>query len=521
MKITTLLKFPFLFLILLMASCDFMKNPLKVLKPIHFVGERGKIAVLYKVEKDKSPQGKKMYKPIKTLKTGSKIFIHEGQYALINECSKFEFTHKSEKETIIQLGKVRTHLNFTAEQGTLPLLNVFLSSCRDPIEHKVKTWTNRLDFDLLPGKNVLYFSGQKMKFSLPQETKYEKVIETYPVSLRATQSESSDSYFILPFNKDTSQKINPKKAFPVVSFAPLNGTIWLIPGSYMIEINGSKRWFKLTSAVKEPLSFELGALRILESKDFPMEERLSVGGKPIYVYLDQSVLLDLNTTYPVFPGNYKLMLEGTEIFKPVVVEKGQTKIIHTLASKVVSSCQDSQDNCKQIPNINIFEQGKITPLGKVKVNVPFLLFDNTYTFGVEGLRGLSKILKTNTTNVAENHLSRLKINWEYKESLTKIRTEIVRLEGRGSLIQGKSLDLLFAKPNEVYIPSGEYALSYFIVDKNLDKTKIRHDFSLAANETKEVSVTIYFEKQNSSKAPPAQVEKSSDETTRTLTPLTN
>ena len=502
---------PLLSFFFFVSGCYFIKHPKQVLKPVSFIGKKGKVVVLYAKQKK---NGKISFIPLKTLKTGTRIFLKPGHYILANECSFYEFDHSLHKETVVNLGKVVIQPKHLAEplDGTHFTL---LTSCRDPIDQQVHIWTHRTEFDILPGKNSFLVSGQEVSFEFLSDNQFLKKLETYPVSLKIPQEVSQDSFFVLPYSKDV---ILPQNA-PVISSAPLNGAVWLLPGSYMIEVNGSKRLFKIKESAKEQLSFDLGVLHVAEPKNFPMQERLSQGGRPIYVYLDQSVLFDLNTNYSVFPGSYKISLEGTDISKELSVEKGNVKRVQTQGARVLaSSCEEVE--CYSVPGINLFETGKPSPSAKVKVNVPFIVFEQSYSYGVEGVRGVTKPLKTTFSGMVDNYVVRLKMNWEYKESLTKIRTEIVRLESRGGGVAGKSLDLLFSKPAEIYIPTADYTLTYFVVDKNLDKVKMRQDLSLNNhNEVKEFSIPIYYEKQNTSKAPPVQVEEVTEDDSLTLTPI--
>ena len=178
----------------------------------------------------------------------------------------------------------------------------------------------------------------------------------------------------------------------------------------------------------------------------------------------------------------------------------------------------------------------------VETKLPFLLLEGTYEYGVEGLRGIKRNLQRRSESVAGDPLARVKIKWDVRQAQGRYRTDLVRIESRGSNVFGRSLDLLFHKPEEVYVPAGHYDLTYFLGDPLGDRNKTKVSLVLESGQTREVVVPIYLEKSNKSdegqfaggrgvplgepaasrkqnSSPDADSENSSVQLPRSLTPL--
>ncbi|MBX9704341.1 MAG: hypothetical protein K2X39_09340, partial [Silvanigrellaceae bacterium] len=258
-----------------------------------------------------------------------------------------------------------------------------------------------------------------------------------------------------------------------------------------IEVNGSQKEIELDQ--NNPMHLNLGILKINLPQSFPMMERLQAGGQPIFAYINEKVLFNLNTEYPIFAGKYQISLEGSEMTQDVeVIENGKTQV-KTLGAKInAPGCPAQYKKCKSSPKITIHSHQLTLPIMNVETNIPFVVFDQNYQYGVEGVRGILRTLPTSNDSIKFESLVRIKLKWEVKSSTSRNnRTSLARFEARGLHVFGRSLDLLFAKPEEVYLPEGAYDLAYYVDDINLDKVKNRIDFSIASGETREFVIPVY------------------------------
>lgn len=360
--------------------------------------------------------------------------------------------------------------------------------CLDPLDGQRNEWKSRRDFDVLPGTTEFRIGGRLVKIENHGETSEKISLDLFPVSIVSTFPDIHARFYLAPEEKE------PKSENSVVGLVP-NGSTWLLPGDYSLEVNGTRRKLSIEKGALTEIS--VGVLRVDLPKNFPMEERLKAGGQPVFVYLDTGALLNLDTDYLVFPGSYTVSIEGSEVQDSFQVDAGEKTIVKTFAARVdAPSCPEGFKSCKNPPRITIHREQKPYALMTVEPKLPFLLLEGTYEYGVEGLRGIKRNLQRRNEALAGEALARVKIKWDVRQAQGRYRTDLVRIESRGANVFGRSLDLLFHKPEEVYVPAGSYDLTYFLGDPLLDRSKARQSLFLEPGQTREVVVPIYLEKPN-------------------------
>jgi hypothetical protein len=360
--------------------------------------------------------------------------------------------------------------------------------CLDPLDGQRNEWKNRREFDILPGTTDFRIGGRLFKIENHGENSDKVLLDLYPVTIVSTFPENEARFYLTPEEKEA------KSENSVVGMTA-NGSTWLLPGEYSVEVNGTRRKLSIERGALTEIS--VGVLRVDMPKNFPMEERLRAGGQPVFVYLDTGALLNMDTDYLVFPGTYTVSIEGSEVQDDFVVEGGQRTVVKTFAARVdVPSCPATFKACRTPPGITIHREQKPYALMTVEPKWPFILLEGTYEYGVEGLRGIKRNLQRRGDTLAGEPLARVKIKWDVRQAQGRFRTDLVRIESRGSNVFGRSLDLLFHKPEEVYVPAGNYELTYFLGDPLADRVKTRQSLLLEPGQTREVVVPIYLEKLN-------------------------
>lgn len=449
-----------------------------------FLGNPNKSVTLYKVNKT---DNKKIYYPLMRILTNTKTLLPAGTYIIANECSSYEFSHDALKEQKIVMSKVTLVFN-SKNNNSLENIqgNTYNSFCYDPLDKQEHWFNNKSEFDILPGKNLISISGKNVEFNLDPLIYSEKKIQLWPLTLSSPINTDSSKFFTYPI--DLSEQ---EKKFVISS--PVNGTIWLQSGKYQIEVNGSNKIVQ----IKDFSNFDikLGVMRIVSPKNFPISERLKSGGQPIFAYINEKVLFRLNTNYPVFPGNYRVTLEGTEIEKYVDVNENLITEVKTRGVQINSPpCPEKYEKCRTPPRITIHTNRMPFVLMTVMSNMPFLVFDQKYEYGVEGIKGIFKNLVASDDSVRIDRLSRVKLKWEIKYTTGNSKTDFVRFEAKNAGIFGKSTDLMYFKPEEVFLPEGDFWLTYFVGDQNAVLLKTRVDLLLAGGITKEVVVPLFTQK---------------------------
>ena len=476
-----------------------------------FLGLPNKDVTIYKITKNNND--KKIYYPLMRLSTNTKILLPTGNYLLANECSSYEFFNDGVHEQKVVLSKLS--LTFGNKNANIQLLNTFgntyNSFCYDPLDGQEHWFTNKSEFDILPGKNLISISGRNIDLNLHPTLFSDKKIPLWPLTLSSPINTDSSKFYSLPLD------LSPREKKFVIS-SPVNGTVWLQSGRYQIEVNGSKQIVNIKDFSFSDI--KLGVIRIASPRNFPIEERLQAGGQPIFAYINEKVLFRLNTDYPVFPGKYRVTLEGTEIEKYVVVTENQVSEVKTRGAQVLSPpCLEKYDKCHPPSRITIHINRMPFVLMTVMTDMPFLVFDQKYEYGIEGIKGIFKNLGASEDSIKTDKLGRVKIKWETRYTTGNVKTDFVRFEAKSANVFGKSIDLMYFKPDEIYLPEGDFWLSYFVGDQNLVLPKTRVDLSLTGGSTRELVVPVYTQKASDSQSSEKNRDSSSYTTKTTLSPI--
>lgn len=461
---------------------------------LYFRGFPNKEVLLFRLSTDHNGAQKRT--PLLKLKTNSKVLLPAGKYLLANECTSYEFSHGQSQTdpTVIYLSHVQIKLagRVPTKDELLDKNQVISAVCFNIFENKKTLIQNQGEFDILPGKNKLSVSGKSFPFDLKPSEFKDFNLDLSSVSLRSDFEKGSHPFFVTPVLEEASAIKKSSSDEPILS-APVNGKIWLYPGKYQFEVNGTLREMELKNSEEQSVS--LGSLRISAPHDFPFEKRLESGVQPIFVSIKSDVLYQLDTEYVVFPGDYTLSLNNSKIEKKITVLEGQEDVVRTYGAQVdPPECPPHVLGCRQPPNITVHVDKETFDAMVIPAGVPFLVFDGNYQYGVEGVRGILKNLVTSADSVAIQKIAHVKLNWHKIPASGKQRTNFVRFESSGAGLSGKSLDLLFSKPNDLYLPEGVYSLTYYTSDLSAPSSpKVRQEVSLLDKETQEITIPLYIQ----------------------------
>ncbi len=495
-------------------------------------------------------QGQRVMSPVGLIRGGQTIQLEEGDYLVANECSGYEFKQSKDRPTKIPVRRLKLTLHgeqvlnsssektgesttetpettektdgnsaptapaetaaqvqpaqsatASAQPSPIPAVSpeakpapepkgVVHTTCVDPLDQQRNEWTHRREFDILPGTTEMRIGGRTIKLENHGETAEPISLDLYPIAITSQFPEIHARFYLSPEENDSKTEVT-------VVGLEANKPTWLLPGNYSLEVNGTRRKMSVEKGARTEMT--VGVMRIEMPEHFPIEERLKAGGQPVFVYLDTGALLNMNTDYLVFSGSYTVSIEGSEVQEVFQVESGQKTVIKTFGARVdVPSCPETVKNCKGAPRVTIHREQKPYALMTVEPRLPFLLLEGSYEYGVEGMRGIKRSLQRRSEALAGEPLARVRLKWDVRQSSGRYRTDLVRIESRGQSTFGRSLDLLFHRPDEVYVPAGNYDLTYFVGDPLAERSKSRQSLLLEPGQTREVVVPIYIEKTNRS-----------------------
>lgn len=486
---------------LLFTSCTGLTGRI-LRRPFVLEGPQGASAIVYSIN-DASKKDTRSYLPHSRVAANESIELELGLYYIANDCSGFVFQHKGDGTKIpLSHFKINSAVDNSLIDSSGKKSVLINTQCHDPLDGHTLQWEDRQEFLLLPGSPQLIVGGRGVTVKTSSKNREEITLKLSEISVEGENPEGDLRFFVTPENVAAGEITS------VVS-VPLGKRLWIVPGDYSIEINGTTQIISVAKDVRRDVV--LGALRIDSPKGFPMQERQNAGGGPIFAYINSGVLFNLNTDYLVFPGRYKVSLEGSDVSRLVEVSEKKVTLVKTLGAQINSpTCGPKYKSCKRPPRVTIHKERKPFALMHVDTDIPFLVLDDKYEFGVEGTRGLVKELNAQENGVHKETLARVKFNWEARPSEKHARTDMVRFETTGNPLFGKTLDMLFSKPEELYLPNGHYVLSYYVGELGSDRQKVRSEMTLQPGETREVTVPVYMDK-----AKGAAAESAADVSART------
>jgi hypothetical protein len=471
-----------------LASCT-GNGEAKRLSTLRVEGVPGAVVSIFSVTKSDKGKTPTRLVPVAQARVGEDIYLQPGSYFAGNECSGYAFEQTS-SSTVLSLSAV--HLIPRREvlpEDPAPVdgeRHVVHTTCVDPVEGALSSWEDRLVLPFLPGKHRFQLAGSPVEVEFGAESG-KRELELYPLTVFLDGDAGGTRYFVL----QEDQAARPDASIISV---PVGGTIWVTPGVYALEMNGSRRRAAVEKGMRTRVP--LGILRVASPTKFPSGLRARMGGQPASAYLNGGVLLNLDKDYVLFPGEYALNVDGSEIQEVFSVKTGESTIVKTKGAVIEGApCPDGPAApCKPVPKITLHREQRPYALMTVPPGMPFLVLYGKYEYGVEGMRGMLRSLTTSDDAMAVEKLGRLRFRWDVRQASSRTRTDLVRLEARGAENFGRSLDLLYNKPAEVYVPAGSYFLTYFVGDPQQERVKTRVEFTLDQGQTRELVVPIYTDK---------------------------
>lgn len=476
--------------------------------PVLLRGDPGFEFNLYRL--DGGAPGSTNLAPVGLLESGVPRPLPAGTYFVANQCSQHQFVHDGTRATEIPLGHFE--LRFGSDRIP-PGEDQTLLECQSQLSQQTHAWTNRQEFLVLPGETAFRIGKTPFSVFSSAGTTNPPFVELAPVKVYADAqpAQTPQTYSITPqLSEGTAE----------VMTAEIGKSVWLLPGRYTLEINGTQRQISVEPGVQTEVL--VGVLRV----ETPTAVRAlppDVERDAFFLFLGNGVLLNLDTDYYMFPGDYTMNIGDSNLDKVVRVMPNEKTVVQTRLARIdVPPCPFEDTDCGAVPKLTIHRELQPFPLMTVEPNTPFIVFDEAYQYGVEGIRGILRKLPATIEKLEPESLAVAELKWELRAATGRTRTDLVRVEGQGDPTAGKSLDLLFSKPHSLYMPPGSYHLTYFVGDPSQERKKTRAPFSVAPGGTTTLMIPIFAErgknKSNLAASPRNEKGKSEGLPTR-LTPI--
>lgn len=341
--------------------------------------------------------------------------------------------------------------------------------------------TNRYTLHVLEGKRDLLVGMVPMVIDFPAEGNQPRKLSYNLSALQVSSYENmklKTSFFVSPVGGMIA--ITEPQEFGQWQF--------LLPGSYHIEVNGTKMDVALKE--NEVRTITPAFLRVSAPPHIDLELSSQIRGNPIYVQLNQDHWLDLGEVYPVLPGTVSLRLNGSSEPHTLNLEEGQLVESTTRSVIVSSDCSPWEWACLGNTPIYLYEPGKLYPFAEGVTDVPILFFqDAEILVSVQGSRGLFYKVgaKQQTTSLQLGKVRFIPTPTAKGGAIT----DLARLEATGAPVAGESLDVIFDRETEMPVIAGTYFFAQYIASNDSDRRRKRDYVTVRPHRTVEIPFTVF------------------------------
>ncbi len=326
---------------------------------------------------------------------------------------------------------------------------------------------NNFDLLMLKGKWELLVGMTPMKVDLSNPEADGDQNFSYQLSGVRVEGEAESgnqgSFFISPVSS----------LLAVTQAQRLGHWLYLMPGKYIVELNGSKQEVHLSDA-SQAESIKVAYLKVETSNKILNSPNLS---EPLAVKLNSSHWLDLNHKYPLLPGKVSLQLSNSIKKLFIELKSGELHRQKTKSVYVHLDCPPWDWDCMGSKKIFIYGPKEDHAMATGVTDAPLLYFDDEVWLSVEGSRNIRYRLSAKTAD-HELYTGRIQLvpNHDYKQGQV---TDLVRVETiKSPLFSGNSLDVQLEKSSNMVLITGSYKLAKYVSQGWQDGVRVKKSQSI-------------------------------------------
>lgn len=409
-----------------------------------------------------------------------KLELNPGKYLILADCSSKTLTLKPR-----ELTKLVTHQIIFNPPSSPNRNDQFSIQCDRYSETQSRqSHKKKFELNILPGSRDLLvgmvpFTLQSDKMN---DHKTPHVI-SYDISSIMVESFKSmkpgTRYFISPDNG----------LIAVTAEQHFGHKQYLLPGTYTVEVNGTRNTFKL--APREEKVISPAFLRVSAHKDANLHLSSQIQGKPLYAELNQEHHIDINETYPVMPGKATIRLSNSrEIISTYLTEKQLTEE-HIRSLIVNSDCSPWDWTCIGRTTVFLFPDKKAYPTVKGVTDVPMLFFTRSAWISLQGTKDVKRMVhkdkQHSSFDIGQAHFMPKQIH------RNNLMTDLVRIESIGAQSKGQSLDLNLKNKDIFPLITGNYHLGQYASSLNTEHNRFKKVkvFTITKNHITQVPYNVY------------------------------
>lgn len=378
-----------------------------------------------------------------------------GSYLILADCSHRTITIHPDERTELVAHVVHFVPPHTPVEGDL-----FSIQCsRYEKSHLKQQITNRFTFHMVSAAKDLLVGMLPLKIDFPEGSPPpSRQGQTLSFELSALQVEPAAAEAAASAQAETPYFVSPKHDLLSITQAQQMGK-WqfLLPGEYRVFINGTETQVSLQAAEAHVIS--PAGLKITTASQVDLDLITQIQGYPFTAELNNRHALDLNTFYPMLPGQAKLRFAGSAHFSMLDLVAQQVVEIPTKSILIDSGCSYWEWECLGKNEVSLYLPNQQYPFLESISDIPILYVEDKIEVSLESSIGIRYRVPNNTP------LARVKIG---KIQIIPILThkpyhvtDLLRLEASSADLLGYSRDIVSDRITTLTVIADTYNLAKY------------------------------------------------------------
>jgi hypothetical protein len=411
------------------------------------------------------------------------IALAPGNYLVLADCSS---------ETVIilpgqQQRLVAHKISFLPPRQPDPQDSFSIQCSRSEKTRSRQHLTNRYELFLIHGQQDLLVGMVPMhvdftKLAQPGETK------ELSYKLSALQVASVDgryqevSYFVSPVNELTA----------VTTYQKFGRWEYLLPGRYMVEVNGTRTEVELAEGDERVIQPAL--LRVSTTEGLELEQAARVTGSPWLVEINGGHWLSFNETYPTLPGKAYIKVSGSTDDHEITLVEGEMQELKARSVTVDTGCGAFDWECLGNKDVSLYLAEETYPFVESVSDIPIVFIDRGkgVLVGIAGSRDILYELPVAARDKTLE-LGYVALTPEPQHKAGQM-TDLVRVQSIGTPFSGHTLDVNLEKPTLMPLVSGMFHLDHFLTNTSVegDRRQQSRAFVIEPGRTTDVTFPVFF-----------------------------
>lgn len=405
--------------------------------------------------------------------------LNPGKYIILADCSSTTLMLSSNSVEILSVGELVLELPKTSFNEAFPLVQCERSAALG-IKQKLQ---NRRTLQVLPTVQNILIGPAAFALEV-KDLSSEHAVQTIPLAAIVVGSANDHgTYFVSGVNT----------AAPVSQAQELGKPIFLLPGQYLIELNGTHN--QITIGPLETKMQTVGYFLINTPKN-NTTLKLNERSEQNFVETKAGSIYELNKVHVVLPGILALRIGNTLYYHDISVEEQKTTNRLLESVVVISKCEPPEILCKKKQKVFLFQNNNPYYFSQGFTNEAiYHWFSDPIKISLNTTESIFRTIPAGTMNVTES-IGRLELHFKKNNSpLKELRTNFLRIYPTSRKMEGESYDIeANAGTTHYNLFTGSYRLVHHLFRegrKNYDAIAKNVVFRITEGKTTHLVVEVF------------------------------